>query len=460
MSSIHTKPSSVSPLVSISLSVVILLCSGLASQAMAQGPQDFIVSFRDGTIPDVRAVSVGNAGAAVRFNYARINAAAVRIPNANALAALQADPRVIAIIPDRPVSAFQKAQKKPDNPGGGPGNGGGGGGGGKSKQEVPKGVARVGQPGANSDGTGIGVAVLDTGVDLNHDDLNAVHSFSAFGGSCQDDGEHGTHVAGIIAALDNDIDVIGVAPMAQIYCVKVLDSLGNGSDGTVMAGLDWVLDNHLLVFPNITVVNMSLGRPGTLDDNTDLRMLVQLLHSAGVSVVVAAGNDPFTEVSQQVPAGYPEVIAVASTSAETGSNSCRILDMPIAADTASYFTTDGAFVPYTTPDEVIVGGIGVTVSAPGAAQEDVGRSCRIKAVGILSTRNGGGTTRKFGTSMAAPHVAGIVARLNQSGPLPVENIRSLLRLMADQITVAPLDSPSSAWDDDGEREGIAQAPAP
>ncbi len=83
MSSIHTKPSSVSPLVSISLSVVILLCSGLASQAMAQGPQDFIVSFRDGTIPDVRAVSVGNAGAAVRFNYARINATAVRIPNAN-----------------------------------------------------------------------------------------------------------------------------------------------------------------------------------------------------------------------------------------------------------------------------------------------------------------------------------------------------------------------------------------
>ena len=429
MSSIHTKPSSVGPLISIGLSVVILLASGLVSQAMAQGPQDFIVTFRDGTIPAVRAVSVRNAGAAVRFNYARINAAAVRIPNANALAALQADPSVTAIIPDRPVSAFQKALKKPDNPGGGPGNGGGGGGGGKSKQEVPKGVARVGQPGTNSDGTGIGVAVLDTGVDLNHADLNAIDSFSAFGGSCQDDGEHGTHVAGIVGALDNDIDVIGVAPGAQIYCVKVLDSLGDGSDATVMAGLDWVFDNHLLVSPNITVVNLSLGRPGSLDDNPALREVIQSLHGLGIAVVAAAGNDPFTEVSQQVPAGYPEVIAVASTSAETGSNRCRILDTPIAAaDTASYFTTGGEFVPYKeTPEGPTVGGIGVTISAPGAAQEDVGRNCRIKAVGIVSTRIGGGTTTMFGTSMSAPHVAGIVARMHQQGLLPVENIRGLLK---------------------------------
>lgn len=440
--------SSLGRLSTLALSISLLVTPGLVSEAWAQGPQDYIVTFREGTIPAVRAVAAGNAGAVVRFNYGRINAAAVRVPNANALAALAADPSVTSIIPDRPVSAFQSAQKKPDNTGGGPGNGGGGGGGGKSNQEVPKGVARVGQPGANSDGTGIGVAVLDTGVDLTHDDLNAIDSFSAFGGSCQDDGEHGTHVAGIIGALDNNIDVIGVAPAAQIYCVKVLDSLGNGSDGTVMAGLDWVLLNHSLVVPNITVVNMSLGRPGSLNDNLALRGVIQSLHGLDIAVVTSAGNDPFTEVSQQVPAGYPEVIAVASTSAETGSNRCRILASPIAADTASYFTTDGKFE----------GGIGVTVSAPGAAQEDVGRNCRIKAVGILSTLLGGGTTRKFGTSMSAPHVAGIVARMHEQGLLPVENIRTLLRTTAAGLPNAPLDSPSSAYDFDGEREGIAQAP--
>src|SRR5207344_2549618 len=117
---------------------------------------------------------------------------------------------------------------------------------------------------SSSNGLGVGVAVVDTGVDLVHPDLGGtVDAFNAFGApSCQDDEGHGTHVAGIIGARDNTADVIGVAPQATIYCVKVLDSAGSGSDASVMSGLQWVLDNHASVVPAIKVVNMSLGRPG------------------------------------------------------------------------------------------------------------------------------------------------------------------------------------------------------
>ena len=209
-----------------------------------------------------------------------------------------------------------------------------------------------------------------------------------------------------------------------------------------MAGLDWVLDNHATVIPSIKVVNMSLGRPGSVDDNPELHTLITNLEGAGITVVVAAGNDPSLDVSQQIPAAYSEVIAVASTAAHAGSNLCRFLTAPIAADTASYFTTDGS---------------GVAVSAPGEDEEDVNRGCFINSVGILSTRLGGGTTRMSGTSMASPHVAGIVARYYQAGFTAID-IRGLLPGDADRVGIAPLNSPTSTYTFDGVREGIAQAP--
>ena len=321
--------------------IVLFLAQGAASRLLAQGAQDYIVTFREGANSAVRATAVRNAGAALRFNYGGVNAAAVRVPNANALAALQNHPSVLAIIPDRPVFASQRANGK-NGKGGKGGNKGGGGGG--SQQVTPAGVDRVGVPTAKSNGSGVGVAILDTGIDLAHPDLlGAIDAFNAFGGgSCQDDGAHGTHVAGIVAAQDNGADVIGVAPYAQLYCVKVLDDTGSGSDSTVMAGLTWVLDNH--ENQNIKVVNMSLGRPGSLGDNPPLRQLIASLYAAHVTVVVAAGNDPYVEVSQQIPAAYAvdeTLIAVASTTALAGSNKCRFLGSPIPADTASYFTTDG-----------------------------------------------------------------------------------------------------------------------
>ena len=411
----------------------LLVLQWTAGVARAQGSDNYIVRFREGTSASARAAVVRGAGAALGVNFGRVNAAAVRAPNENALAALLNNPSVLAVIPNRPVFANQNGKGKP-----------GGGGGSGPTQVVPAGVARVGAPTIDSNGLGIGVAVLDTGVDLAHPDLaGAVDALNAFGGpSCQDDEGHGTHVAGIIAAQDNTADVIGVAPKATIYCVKVLDSAGSGSDATIMSGLEWVLNNHASLVPAIKVVNMSLGRAGAVDDNPDMHDLVVALEAAGITVVVAAGNDAAAEMSGQIPAAYPEVIAVASTTALAGTNQCRFLSAPIGADTASYFTTDGA---------------GVIVSAPGEERENVSRGCFISSVGILSTRLGGGTTRMSGTSMASPHVAGVAARYYQAG-FQAGDIRQFLQIDADRVGTAPLDSPGSHYTYDGVREGIVQAP--
>ncbi len=414
------------------IAAVLLVMLGTGGVALAQVSENYIVQFHEGTSAADRAAVIHGAGAALGVNFGRVNAAAVRVPNANALTALVNNPFVRAVVPNRPVFAYQNGKGKP------------GGGGGGTTQVVPAGVARVGRPTNDSNGLGVGVAVIDTGVDLVHPDLaGTVDAFNAFEApSCQDDEGHGTHVAGIIAARDNAADVIGVAPKATIYCVKVLDSTGSGSDANVMSGLEWVLDNHAMVVPAIKVVNMSLGRPGAVDDNEAMHDLIKKLEGAGVTVVVAAGNDPTVDVSSQIPAAYPEVIAVASTTALAGTNQCRFLSSPVAADTASYFTTDGT---------------GVIVSAPGEEQENVSRGCFISSVGILSTRLGGGTTRMSGTSMASPHVAGVAARYYQTG-FQASDIRQFLHLDADRAGTAPLDSPSSQYTSDGQREGIVQAP--
>jgi subtilisin len=417
----------------------LLFAPGIASDAHAQGAEEHIVQFRAGTPAAERRAAAANAGATARFVYAGSAAATVRVPNGQALAALRRNPAVLSIVPNRPVFASQRsgANAKP--------GGAGGGGGTPSSQVTPAGVQRVGVPVAGSDGAGVGVAILDTGVDLTHPDLaGTVDAFSAFGSSCQDNEGHGTHVAGIVGARNNGIGVVGVAPAATLYCLKVLDQTGSGSDATVMAGLDWVLNAHAVVNPPIRVINMSLGRPGTVDDNPAMRDLIAALDAAGVSVVVAAGNDAESEVTEQIPAAYPQVISVASTTALGGSNQCRWLAGPIASDSASYFTTDGP---------------SVTVSAPGEEREDVSKSCVIKSTGILSTSLGGGTIRMSGTSMAAPHVAGIAARhYQQYSGSTAQDVRFDIEQSAVRQGVAPFDSAAVGYTFDGVREGVAIAP--
>jgi len=395
----------------------------------------YIVIFRPGNSKANRAAAASRHGASLRFNYDVVDAIAVSVPSQAVLARMRQDSDVLEIIPDRPVFVL----------------GGGGSGNVSTSQVTPAGVTKVGVPTTTSNGAGIGVAVLDTGIDFKQTDLApASQSFSAFGGSCQDDNGHGTHVAGIISALNNTIGVVGVAPQSKPYCVKVLDSTGAGSDSSIIAGLDWIYTNANLVTPTIRVANMSFGRNGTISDNSAYRTAIQRLYNMGVLMVVAAGNDRTKEVSQIVPAAYPEVISVASTTAIDGTNACKTYASKIYADTASYFTTDGRFDPTTK--------VGVTVSAPGEDKEDLNSSCAAVPLGILSLKLGGGTIRYYGTSMAAPHIAGVVARMMQAGQSGVENIRTQLRSTAQKVGTAPLNSVITGYTFDGEREGIAKAP--
>lgn len=323
-------------------------------------------------------------------------------------------------------------------------------------QVIPAGVKRIGAaPGTLAfKGSGVGIAILDTGIDQQHTDLKVSAScFNSLGTSCDDDNGHGTHVSGIAAALNNNQDVVGVAPEATLYAVKVLDRRGQGTDAAIIAGLEWVQANANTVTPAIKVINLSLGRalaPGEDINNSPLRRAIQALYNQNISVVVSAGNESNREVPQNVPATYPEVFAIASSSAEVGKE-CNGIKIP--ADTASYFTTDGTFNSTTK--------IGVTISAPGEQQEDIVRNCRnVSAVGILSTKNGGGTTRMSGTSMSAPHVTGVLALMYEKagGNLSPEVARATIRTKADRVGIAPLNSPTSGYTFDGEREGVLFAP--
>jgi subtilisin len=264
-------------------------------------------------------------------------------------------------------------------------------------QTVPWGVERVGALTADSTGSGIHVYILDTGIDVDHADLqgnlaDGDDSHKAVvtcrGGGCDtpwdDDNGHGTHVSGTVAALDNDIDVIGVAPDATLHAVKVLANNGMGSLSDVIEGIDWVASetkDHGVP----TAANLSLGASGSKEGECTSSGFTgsdsfheAVCNAANVGVVfgVAAGNDG-ADAENFVPAAYDD--AVITTSATDESD-----DWPSWSnwgnDKADW--TDNKSAP-------------VAIAAPG--------------VNILSTQAGGGTTTMSGTSMAAPHVTGGIA---------------------------------------------------
>lgn len=225
-------------------------------------------------------------------------------------------------------------------------------------QTTPWGVTKIEAPTAwsASQGTGVKVAVLDTGIDRDHLDLknnlaggyNTIITWRTW----DDDNGHGTHVAGTIAAVDNTIGVVGVAPQVKLYGVKVLDRRGYGYLSDIIEGLDWAIKNQM------QVVNLSLGGGG----NDSFHQAIQRTVAAGVVVVAAAGNSGGAVI---YPAAYPEVIAVSATdqSDTLASWSCR--------------------------------GLEVDLAAPG--------------VTINSTWNNGFYKEASGTSMATPHVTGVAA---------------------------------------------------
>ena len=161
-------------------------------------------------------------------------------------------------------------------------------------------------------GEGVAIHVLDTGADLDHPDLRANiqggKNFINPRKAPWDDNMHGTHCCGTIAAPQNGVGVIGVAPKAKIVPVKVLDAQGNGNMITVAGGIRWSADH------GADIISMSLGGPFKVQQ---LRKSIQYAHKKGIPVFCAAGNAGQTQ-NIFYPARYPETITIGSIDKDFG----------------------------------------------------------------------------------------------------------------------------------------------
>ena len=244
-------------------------------------------------------------------------------------------------------------------------------------QETPYGITRVG---GSVDATGKTVWILDTGVDLDHPDLNVdqlrsvtMISKGKDSKNADDGNGHGTHVAGTIAAINNNIGVVGVASNATVVAVKILDSRGSGSYSGVIAGINYVADQATAG----DVANMSVGGPASeaVDD------AVANAAAKGIYFAIAAGNDG-ADANNYSPARV------------NGSNIYTISAMD-QNDVFAYFSN------YSNPP--------VDFCAPG--------------VSITSTYKDGGYATGSGTSMAAPHAAGVLL-VTGGSPLSSGNVNN------------------------------------
>jgi subtilisin len=269
-----------------------------------------------------------------------------------------------------------------------------------STEIAPFGVVRVGalqSPTAKIDAVdqrvNASIAVLDTGVDATHPDLNVVGGTScmpddpSFG---TDPSGHGTGVAGVAAAIDNRFGVVGVAPGARIYSVKVLDADGNGTLAGVICGIDWVAAHA----SKIDVINFSISDSGAptrhcgIRDHDVLHEAICRVEARGVTFVASAGNDA-TNVVNTIPATYDDVIAVSAFADYDGQPGGLAPTDPSCAGLGAddHFAT---FSNYGSRVDIAAPGVCITTTYPTA-----------DGVPLYGTWSG--------TSFAAPHVAGGVA---------------------------------------------------
>ncbi|MBL7185672.1 MAG: S8 family serine peptidase [Phycisphaerae bacterium] len=243
-----------------------------------------------------------------------------------------------------------------------------------------------------STGEGVDVAILDTGIDYDHPDLvdNIAGGINYQGTGWRDGSTnrrywndrfwHGTHCAGIVAASDNNIGSVGVAPGANLWAVKVLGNDGSGYVSDIVQGIEWCEDN------GIEIISMSLGG----GDSPTMKEACDNAYNAGILLVAAAGNDYGGPVIY--PAAYDSVIAVSATDSDNN-----------LAD----FSNVGAEIE---------------LAAPG--------------VSIFSTYPNGGYATAGGTSMACPHVAGVAALAWSSSNT---DVRATLQLSASDIGLTTLE---------------------
>jgi len=290
-------------------------------------------------------------------------------------------------------------------------------------------------------GAGVAIGILDTGIDLDHPDLplDVARGRNCMGAGPPEDGHgHGTHVAGTAAAVRNGDGVVGVAPDAVVVPIKVLDDSGVGSDATVICGVDYLTQLATDGDPanDIPIANMSLGEqaaPGHCADG-GLRQAICQSVAAGVTYVVAAGNSSI-DAAGFVPAAYPEVITVSAMvdldGEPGGEGGCYLL--VYCDDDFAFFSNFGSVID---------------VIAPG--------------VRVHSTWIGGYNTSD-GTSMAAPHVAGVAALAKAANPaLNPADIELLLKATGECPDGLSVDDGATASDCqgqgrwDGDPDGYAE----
>jgi subtilisin len=318
-----------------------------------------IVVFADGNGPAVKDATLARVGVGKLKHLDIVNASVVEVDDITA-AALSKQPGVLRVEDDALAYATVRAVAPP------------------ATQNTPWGITRVSAPtiwDSNNDGladaganigTGVKVGVIDTGIQLNHPDLqaNIKGGFNAINAkvSYTDDNGHGTHVAGTIAGIANTVGVVGVAPGASLYAVKVLNKGGTGNISDIIEGIQWCMSN------GIQVINMSLGSSSDVQSLHDACIAA---NNAGIVVVCAAGNSGPKDNSVNYPGAYAECVAVSATDSNN-----------VIASWSSR-------------------GAQVDLAAPG--------------MNIYSTYMGSTYSTLSGTSMATPHVTGVATLTLASG---------------------------------------------
>ncbi|MEE2923192.1 MAG: S8 family serine peptidase [bacterium] len=287
----------------------------------------------------------------------------------------------------------------------------------KDGQDWTYGLKKLGVPEVrqsyNLTGDGITVAVLDTGIDAEHPDLaGKVVAWKDWAGDSEEPKDahgHGTHCAGTIAGGATSGRAIGVAPDAKLVIGRIFGDNGSATLSGILGAMNWVTDPDGDAETNDApqlVSNSWGGKQGSMESEKSMWNLVKTWRSLNIVPVFAAGNSGPWPKTVGTPGGYPHSYAVGATN---------------GSDKAAYFSSRGPIkwedVTYTKPD----------ISAPG--------------VGVLSAKPGGGYQKMSGTSMACPHVAGLVALMLQANPsLSVKQVEELLNSSAVDLGKDGLDN--------------------
>jgi subtilisin family serine protease len=321
-----------------------------AAQSNDNGGRKIVV-FKTALNDAAKDEIIARAGGAKLKDLDLVRAKAVWVPSRAAAAKLAAHPAVLRVDDDVVVEALERERFGALAKAAGAT---------RPAEVLPWGIDKIDAelvwPGGN-EADPVKVGIIDTGISNKHPDLLAnvkggVNTINPLK-SWNDDNGHGSHVAGIVAALNNSVGVVGAGPAADLYAIKVLNSSGSGYLSDVIEGIDWAIANKM------QVINMSLG---TVSDVPSLHDAVKAAKNVGIVVVAAAGN---SGGSVNYPAAYEEVIAVSAIDQN---------------NMIASFSSRG-------PE--------VDLAAPG--------------VSIYSTYKGTGYATLSGTSMAAPHVAGSAA---------------------------------------------------